>query len=187
MKIEFQRTIIDNFCTFIDHQVFDFVGRGAGLHYIYGENRDEPALESNGSGKSSLFDAMCWCQYGRTTDGRKAPDIRPRHHKGTTRVTNVMLVDGEKTSITRQANPNTLTMNGKTCSQEQIDVLMPFNLFASTILIGQGQPLFFDLKPAAKMELFSDASIWNVGNNVRHLRGKKSYQQNWNLAKPYVP
>ncbi len=157
MKIEFQRTIIDNFCTFIDHQVFDFVGRGAGLHYIYGENRDEPALESNGSGKSSLFDAMCWCQYGRTTDGRKAPDIRPRHHKGTTRVTNVMLVDGEKTSITRQANPNTLTMNGKTCSQEQIDVLMPFNLFASTILIGQGQPLFFDLKPAAKMELFSDA------------------------------
>ena len=157
MRIEFQRTIIDNFCSLIEHQVFDFAGRGAGLHYIYGENRDEPNLESNGSGKSSLFDAMCWCQFGRTTDGRKAPDIRPRHYKGTTRVTNVMAIDGNKTVITRQANPNTLTLNGKTCTQEQIDVYIPFGLFAGTVLIGQGQPLFFDLKPAAKMELFSDA------------------------------
>ena len=40
-----------------------------GLVLIQGENLDDPSSESNGSGKSSIPDAICWAIYGKTARG----------------------------------------------------------------------------------------------------------------------
>lgn len=37
-----------------------------GLHLVLGSNRDNKALDSNGSGKSSMFEAIVWCLFGET-------------------------------------------------------------------------------------------------------------------------
>lgn len=37
-----------------------------GLTFVLGENVDEPKMESNGSGKSTVFDALEWALYGKT-------------------------------------------------------------------------------------------------------------------------
>jgi DNA repair exonuclease SbcCD ATPase subunit len=40
-----------------------------GLLLIQGENQDDPSAKSNGAGKSSFPDALCWALYGVTARG----------------------------------------------------------------------------------------------------------------------
>lgn len=40
-----------------------------GLVLIQGENIDDPSADSNGSGKSTIPDALCWALYGKTARG----------------------------------------------------------------------------------------------------------------------
>lgn len=156
MILEFTRLIINNFGSFLNEHELDLASFGPGLHFIKGKNAAEPALGSNGSGKSTLLNALCWCLYGRTPDGRRNPDIQPRFGKKETQVHIQFLIDGKPRTITRTTHPNRLLLDGKEVGQEQIDQFIGLNCetFTHTILLGQGQPLFFDLPPKAKMDLF---------------------------------
>lgn len=64
--MNFAKLIIENFLT---------IGRGEvelderGLLLIQGKNNDDPSAESNGAGKSSVVDALCWALYGVTARG----------------------------------------------------------------------------------------------------------------------
>lgn len=40
-----------------------------GLVLIAGENKDDPSADSNGAGKSSLMEAVCWALWGKTAKG----------------------------------------------------------------------------------------------------------------------
>lgn len=40
-----------------------------GLVLVQGENVDDPSADSNGAGKSSIPDALCWCLFGVTARG----------------------------------------------------------------------------------------------------------------------
>ena len=46
-----------------------------GLLLVQGENADDTSAKSNGAGKSSLLDALCWCLYGETARGVTGDDI----------------------------------------------------------------------------------------------------------------
>lgn len=46
-----------------------------GLVLIQGENRDDSSQDSNGSGKSSLAEAIAWCLYGVTARGDKTDEV----------------------------------------------------------------------------------------------------------------
>ena len=46
-----------------------------GLAHIAGINNDETSADSNGSGKSSLPDAISWCLWGTTARGLSGDDI----------------------------------------------------------------------------------------------------------------
>jgi DNA repair exonuclease SbcCD ATPase subunit len=46
-----------------------------GLVLLQGENRDDSSAASNGSGKSSILDALCWCLYGETARGETGDAI----------------------------------------------------------------------------------------------------------------
>lgn len=48
---------------------------GLGLVHISGENLDETSADSNGSGKSSIGDAISWCLWGTTARGVSADDV----------------------------------------------------------------------------------------------------------------
>ncbi len=157
MKLEFQSLELENFKCFTAPVALDLTDRRVGLHFIKGVNKVEPMLGSNGSGKTSLWDAVCWCLYGKTPDGLKNPDMKPWTGSGKTIVMIKLLRDGKDYHVKRTIGGNRLTLNGEDVGQEQIDVdLMTFAVFTNTILLGQGQPLFFDLKPQDKMQLFTD-------------------------------
>lgn len=63
---------ITNFLT-IGHAVVDLDNRG--LLLIQGENKDDPSAESNGAGKSSIVDALCWALFGVTARGVTADAV----------------------------------------------------------------------------------------------------------------
>lgn len=46
-----------------------------GLILITGENRDDSSATSNGSGKSTIGDAISWCNYGVTVRGESGDEI----------------------------------------------------------------------------------------------------------------
>lgn len=64
-----------------------------GLVLIEGANVDDPAAKSNGSGKSSLVDALSWVLYGQTARGVKNDDVINRHVKKNCLV-EVEVIDG---------------------------------------------------------------------------------------------
>lgn len=55
-------TEITNFGPYRGKHTFQIADRG--LVMVLGDNRDEPRMINNGSGKTSLFDAIDWCFYG---------------------------------------------------------------------------------------------------------------------------
>ncbi|MGS9896533.1 AAA family ATPase [Acinetobacter baumannii] len=61
--MEFLTLKINNFLT-IGEARLDLANRG--LLLVQGENKDNTSADSNGSGKSSIVDALCWCLYGTT-------------------------------------------------------------------------------------------------------------------------
>lgn len=70
--MRFNRLTIQNFLT---------VGTAAvnldtrGLNVIQGVNEDDSSAASNGAGKSSIVDALCWCLYGVTARGIKGDGV----------------------------------------------------------------------------------------------------------------
>lgn len=159
MKLAFNELILQEFKGFIGEPQTLVLGRRPGLYYVRGVNRVEPRLGSNGSGKSSLWAALCWVLYGKTVDGLRNPDIQPwSDPKVTTAVVLRLSIDGKKHSIARTTHPNTLAVNEKAATSEAVEQLigLNFEVFTNTVLLGQGRPLFFDLPPAGKMQLFTD-------------------------------
>lgn len=154
MKLDLSWLVAVNFKSFPALE-FDLAAVPAGLHFLRGVNKLDGALGSNGAGKSTVWDAMCWCLYGTTPDGLKGTDVRAW---STTKQTSVcVVVNGKR--VMRTAGPNRLTIDEKSCGQDDVDRLVGLNskTFFHTVVLGQGQPLFFDLPPSEKMKLFSTA------------------------------
>jgi len=158
MNISFDLLEIQNFQSFVGRHSLDFSERGIGLHFMRGKNEEEPRLGANNVGKTSTFNALSWCLYGRTPSGLKNQDVRPWKKSGETMVSVHLRTDKEKHVIERSISPNRLNLGGKEVPQENIDTLLQINfeMFLHTVLLGQGKPLFFDLEPRSKMSLFSE-------------------------------
>ena len=70
MNIKFNKINIQNFLS-IGEASIDFSNNGYTLVKGFNNNKDDLAT-SNGSGKSSLFEAICWCLTGETIRGIKS-------------------------------------------------------------------------------------------------------------------
>jgi DNA repair exonuclease SbcCD ATPase subunit len=64
--MEIKKLTIENFLT-IGRAEIELDSRG--LLLIQGVNSDDPSAKSNGAGKSSIVDALCWAIYGVTARG----------------------------------------------------------------------------------------------------------------------
>lgn len=137
-----------------------------GVTFVRGENLIAERLGANGAAKSSLWDALCWCLFGRTPDDLRNPDVIPWSGSGNPKVAVKVRIESKERVITRTISPNKLLLDGEEIGQDEVEALgMSFDLFTNTILLAQGQPLFFDLQPKDKMDLFSNTmrlDRWDV-------------------------
>jgi len=112
--MEFEEITIENFCT-IEHVKLKL--NQPGLILVTGVNKDAPiGFESNGAGKSLLFDAICWCLWDKTARELSGDDVVRRRH-GKDCAVRLKLRDGNNTYIvsrhrkdTRIDKPNDLRL-----------------------------------------------------------------------------
>jgi DNA repair exonuclease SbcCD ATPase subunit len=168
--MRFVRLTIQGFRSFQSEETLHFPPVEAGFFLLTGENRLEPGLGANGAGKSSIWDALCWGLYGKTPRGLRAGAISNWEGSSLTSVVLEMEEGGESFLLTRTWSPNSLILqrgegDPQKITQEIIDDLMgmDYPTFLNSILMGQFGRFFFDLTPAEKLSVFSDAldlQIW---------------------------
>lgn len=165
MRINFDKIIIDNFLSF-GHVEQSFRNRGY-VSVIGENNHKEDSATSNGSGKSSLFNAICYALTGKTIQGISS-NLNNIYTGGDMKVTLYFSVNDVDYVITRgkdsKGHPNlNIIINGEDKSgktfRESEQLLAEYlpditsELIGETIIIGQGMPYkFSDNSPSARKD-----------------------------------
>src|SRR3990167_719900 len=104
--MKFKTLTVENFLSFRKPQTVPLADQG--LVLVRGDNRVSGAASSNGSGKTAIFDALCFALFGLTTRGLKADDVACRFTEGTCSVLLTYDVDGRRHSLCRKRRPAAL-------------------------------------------------------------------------------
>lgn len=121
--MKFHQLTIDNFLT-LSHAQVDLADRG--LQLIQGVNDDDSSATSNGAGKSSMVDAICWCLYGVTARDVKGDAVVNLGAKKDCRVSLMMSNGASIYCVTRyrkhKTGKNTLSVEMMTEPATPIDL-----------------------------------------------------------------
>lgn len=133
-----------------------------GLIHLQGKNMDEPRLGANGAGKTSLWEAVCWCLQGKTASGLKGTEVAT--WSGGQGVYVLVKVNGHK--VLRTWGSNLLQLDGNDCTQDDIDAMLGVNYdsYLRSHYHGQHHPSFLDLGATAKTDLLAsvlDLDVWS--------------------------
>lgn len=162
-RVELLSIELENFRSFRDRALFE-LSPTSGLKFISGDNQAQPRLGANGAGKSTLWDALSFCISNASVKGTRPSDLVSWGAKQSI-VTTKWLIDGEAFAISRQSNPNKLTLDDEPVEQATIDQIlgMTRKRFLQSIIFGQGVPLFVDLavpERGALLDEVLDLGIW---------------------------
>lgn len=154
-----------------------------GLVLIEGENRDDPTAESNGAGKSTVFEALLWGLYGVTARGLTNEEV-VKHGEKTAQVSVEFEDDSGATWIVaRQAVPTKLvltrddvpqTLGRIRDTQEKLEsvVGMDASTFTSTVMFGQGNVAPFSTMTDAEQKEVMEKLIGLEDIEEAHQRAK---------------
>lgn len=107
MKMDFEQLQIQNFMAI---GLADYNLSERGLVLIQGENRDDSSQDSNGSGKSSLVEAIAFCLYGATSRGERTEEVINRKTGGTAAVMLTVNDDGQRYQIVRARSKSKMSL-----------------------------------------------------------------------------
>ena len=168
--IEFQSVGFTNFMPFAEGR-FNFLS--SGLHIVVGRNEArEDRAESNGSGKSALFEALAWGLYGRTLRGTLVSEVvkigedtaivQVDFKKDGSEYTVLRMRDNEAAQTTlyfRDSHGVELAATSVNETQKIINQTlgMTFEVFKNTVCFGQGLPYrFVQATDAEKKKVLDD-------------------------------
>lgn len=171
---------VRDFRTFTSEQTLTFHDAGPLLGVVGGVNEVEPDLGANGTGKSTVWDALSWCLFGKTVRGVRGSAVIPwEQEECATRVEFTFRRNGERLTVARTMNPNTLKVYrdlpgttaktsghlGENVGQETVNELvgLTWPMFVSTVVRGQFDKSFLDETPKGKLAFLSqalDLSVW---------------------------
>lgn len=144
ISVSIARVVIKNFRSFKDETFTP--SANFGLKFLGGENQIQPRLGANGTGKSSLWEAVEWCFHGTSIRGARTSSVISWGEKEVEVVTDV-LVNGQLNVIRRSGPPTKLELNGTPVEQKDVDLLLHLSKqrFLHSVVFGQGMALFPDL------------------------------------------
>lgn len=166
-SITFNHIVLNNFMSY-EHEEFDLDRNG--YIFVSGVNNNElDNAKSNGSGKSSLFSAICWCLTGETPSGNKK--VENIYLEGKTYVELIFEINGHEYIINRSKNPSNLKIiidgedksgKGIRDGEKLLAEYLPditANLINSVIILGQGLPKrFTNNTPSGRKEVLEKLS-----------------------------
>lgn len=182
MNIKFKHITFDNFLSF-KHAEIDL--DVSGYTFIKGINNNPNDLAtSNGSGKSTVFEALSWCLTGETIRGTKEVKRIGTEDKESCIVTVKFSVDGSNYVVCRQSSPSKLYLtvdgvdvSGKGIRDTEIKLKeylpdLTTSLLGSVVVLGQGLPMrFSNNSPSGRKEVLeklskSDFMIQDLRNRI---------------------
>ncbi len=151
---------LQGFRSFHDAQSFNFAALAPGLYYVTGENRLKPRLGANAIGKSTLFEAVFWCLYGKTSRNLKAAVVKGWYTKERCAVLMHVQTPQETLEILRTWNPNILEVNGTPVEQQQLEQRIGISAvaFLYSYYHAQFTQKFLDLGATDQMALYSSVA-----------------------------
>lgn len=166
-NIHFNSLKLNNFMSY-EKEEFDFNHSGYILISGINNNPDDNSF-SNGSGKSSLFTALCWCLTGETPSGNKK--VENIYLDGSTSVEVDFNINNHNYIIRRCKNPSNLYLfidgenksgKGIRDSEKLLKEYLPelsSSLINSVIILGQGLPQrFSNNSPSGRKEILEQLS-----------------------------
>lgn len=168
-----------------------------GLHLVLGSNRDSESFDSNGSGKSSIFDAIVWALYGEIL--RKVSiDNLVRNGEDNCKVSVDIDTGTEIVNITRErslsnsksylevrdsAGKLLFPSDSITAMQESINTFLglDFKTFTNSVYFGKGLSQFFMLADDKTRKDILEAILQLVDFDEAHFRVKEKYKDTENL------
>lgn len=191
MRISPQSLEIQGFRSFSAPQVFEFAA-GPGLCCITGENLFEPELGSNGSGKSSIWEAFFWLLTGKSSRGLESPSLHNWDSKNPLRVKFTFLRDGEPFTIERLWKPViriTVTgkdwPKGKVMSQTELQTWLGYSpdILMQSVYCGQFAPMFLDMTAGDKLKFLMSLMDMERWNSYRSAADQKKKAHDGEFAK----
>ena len=171
MKIKFKKLLINNFLS-IGHGEITLENKGYTLIEGINNNINDNA-QSNGAGKSSIFNALCFALTGETIQGISS-NLKNIYNEGDMKVELDFSIDNNDYKIIRgRDNKDKVFLNlyvndenksGKTLreSEEQLNKYIPgltSELLGEVIIIGQGMPhKFSNNTPSGRKEILEKLS-----------------------------
>ena len=171
MKIRFKHLIIDNFLS-IGHGEISLEDKGYTLIEGINNNPKDNAL-SNGSGKSTCFNAFCYCLTGETIQGISS-NLKNIYTTGGMKVELHFSIDKDDYIVIRGRDDkdkpflklfiNGEDKSGKTLreSEEQLKNYLPYltsEFIGEVIVLGQGLPhKFSNNTPSGRKEILENLS-----------------------------
>jgi len=150
-----------------------------GTCLIKGVNNSSDKCTSNGSGKSSLVESICWCLFGKTANGISNDVVNKYYDKGCFVKLNID-VDNQSytiirsikhkqygTSLSIYLDDEIISARNKTDTNKLIEQLIhiDFNMFLQLIYLSQGQVnRFTNYTPKVRKEILEN--IYNVNDNI---------------------
>lgn len=150
--MKFLDLTIKNFISYRAHQSLPLADQG--LVLIRGDNRSSASADSNGAGKTAIFDALSFALFGQTLRGAKADDVACRFTKDQCRTALILEVDERRWAIERYRRPAGLDffpvdktvgaaafdgVSGNEAQWKIDDVLgFGFRTFRNAVVFGQG-------------------------------------------------
>lgn len=166
MIINFKSIKLKNFVSFKDEEIeFD---KYQGFINIFGSNKSDDTAKSNGSGKSSLFNSICWCLTGQTIQGSKK--VENIFCSGETKAELNFVLDNKNYTIIRSKNPSNLKIflddkdisgKGIRDTERIVKELLPDieTIISSVVILGQGLPnRFTNNSPTGRKEVLEKLS-----------------------------
>lgn len=161
MNLRFDRIDIENFRS-IQHAIVDLANQGTVI--VKGVNEYEDKATSNGSGKSSVFEAIVFALFDETSSGEK--DVANRIINNGYAITLYFNVDGDnyvvhryssgnKSNVTLHKNDVDISARNKTDTNKLILQLLGItkNIFLDSIFLSQGASTnLASLTPTARKE-----------------------------------
>lgn len=166
MIIKFKNIKLKNFVSFKDEEID--LDKYQGFINIFGSNNSDDSAKSNGSGKSSLFNSICWCLTGQTIQGSKK--VENIFCSGETKVELNFVLDNKDYTIIRSKNPSNLKIlsdsidisgKGIRDTEKIIRELLPDieTIISSVVILGQGLPnRFTNNSPTGRKEVLEKLS-----------------------------
>lgn len=152
--MKFKRLRFCNFRSFTGEHTFSFASE-PGLCFVDGRNELEPSLGSNGSGKSSIWEALEWVCYGRTSHGLRAQELLSW---GEEKRGYWAELEAEEGVLYRSWSPNSLMLNGEPVDQPAVNEWLGLTQvqFNQSVFMAQFTALFLDLSHQERASIFSD-------------------------------